>query len=160
MKKQIITLLFFFCNFLIFAYDSQIQNAQIDNKNTQKSFIEVLDELDEIDGLKIIKTVETQDYHQADLFQITKSEYTNNYDYFVYINFTKSEEGFFWFFENLAEAMEHLKWFNTIEIEKKENEDSGALAAMVLLGLITLNEAKEFAQSTTPKIKIIDKRDD
>ena len=56
--------------------------------------------------------------------------------------------------------MEHLKWFNTIEIEKKENEDSGALAAMVLLGLITLNEAKEFAQSTTPKIKIIDKRDD
>ena len=93
----------------------------------------------------ISKKSYTKDGYSFRLYQIDKSEHPKSYEFYVQLTSNNSEEYFTWCFDNLADAMEHFKWLETIDVvkTKQQRENAEAAAAAVLFGLISLDDAKK-----------------
>lgn len=105
------------------------------------------------------KNSKTKDGYSITLYQGKQTK--SNYEYSIKLTSNNSEEYFIWGFDKLNDAMEHFRWLESEEIVKKEADDgTEGLALLVLLGMISINDARDLASSTTPTYKTVDKRTD
>ncbi len=110
----------------------------------------------------ISKKSYTKDGYGFQLYQIDKSENPDWYEFYVCLTSNNSEEYFTWCFNDLADAMEHFKWLETIEVVKTEQyrENAEVYTYLVLLGQMTLEEAQKAAQKEKLITTKIDRRED
>lgn len=95
---------------------------------------------------KIEKKSSTKDGYTIELWQIDKEEQPDSYEFYTGLISNNSKEKFIWCFNTLNKAIEKFEDLKDVEVEGEGIDDDEAvgLAFLVLLGNISLKDAKQF----------------